>query len=188
VSTERLILEPSVRLLSISGSLRFVSSNTSVLSALPPVAPPGVEVCAYVGLASLPPFNPDLDTDEPPEPVRALRRQVGDCDGLIICSPEYAHGVPGALKNALDWLVGSLEFAGTPVALINVSPRSVHAQAQLREILTTMAARLIEPASITLDLTGRSLDAAAIAADPALSAQLQGAIARFVEAIRAIGD
>jgi len=176
-----------MRLLAVSGSLRTASSNVSALRAAALVAPAGVEIDCYAGLADLPAFNPDLDADEPPEAVQALRRQIGESDGLLICSPEYAHGVPGALKNALDWLVGSLEFSGTPVALINASPRSVHAQAQLREILTTMDARLVEPASITLDLSGpgRSLDAAAIAADPALSAQLREALEHLAEAIRA---
>jgi len=175
------------RLLAISGSLRAVSSNASVLHAAALAAPAGLEIALYTGLADLPAFNPDLDTDEPPEAVRALRRRIGECDGLLICSPEYAHGVPGALKNALDWLVSSLEFSGTPVALINASPRSVHAQAQLREILTTMDARLVEPASITLDLSGagRSLDAAGIAADPTLSAQLREALQHLAAAVRA---
>jgi len=181
--------EGNALVLAVCGSLRAVSSNASALRAAALVAPTGLEIGFYVGLADLPAFNPDLDTDEPPEAVWALRRQIGECDGLLICSPEYAHGVPGALKNALDWLVSSLEFSGTPVALINASPRSVHAQAQLREILTTMDARLVEPASITLDLSGpgRSLDAAGIAADPALSAQLREALQHLAEAIRAGG-
>ena len=173
------------RILAISGSLRAASSNASALQAMRLVAPAGIDVVLYTGLAALPPFNPDLDTDTPPEPVQALRREIGLCDGLLISSPEYAHGVPGMLKNALDWLVGSLEFGGTPVALIGTSPHSVHAPAQLREILSVMSARLIEPASITLDMPRRDMDAAAIAADPALSAQLRAALERLVEAIRA---
>jgi len=177
------------RLLAISGSLRAVSSNAAALRAAAAVAPAGLHIAFYTGLADLPAFNPDLDTDDPPETVRTLRRHIGKCDGLLICSPEYAHGIPGALKNALDLLVSSVEFSGTPVALINASPRSVHADAQLREILSTMDARLIESASITLDLSGpgRSLDAAGIAADPALSAQLREALDVFVEAIRVGG-
>ena len=59
---------------------------------------------------------------------------------LVIAAPEYAHGPPGALKNALDWLVASETFAGKPTALLNTSPRAFHAQASLREILSTMAA------------------------------------------------
>lgn len=177
-----------VRLLAISGSLRAVSFNTSLLQAAGLLAPGGVQVDLFTGLATLPPFNPDLDTDAPPPVVQAFRAEIGRSDGLLICSPEYAHGVPGVLKNALDWLVGSLEFAGSPVALINASPRSVHVVAQLREILSTMAARLVEAASITVDPSGRQLDAAAIAADPALSAQLREALSRMADAIEAVAQ
>ena len=111
-------------------------------------------------------------------------------DGLLICSPEYAHGVAGSLKNALDWLVGSLEFPGKPVALINASPRAVYSDAQLREILATMSARLIEEASVTAPIAGvgRNLDANGITSDPDLSAQLGEALRAFVEAIAAIKD
>jgi len=89
------------------------------------------------------------------------------------------------MKNALDWLVSSVEFPEKPVALINTSQRAVHSEAQLREILKTMSARMIDEASITLPLLGRNLDAAGIAADPILSAQLQFALNYFVAAIRA---
>jgi NAD(P)H-dependent FMN reductase len=174
-----------MRILAISGSLRSASSNTAALQAAALLAPAGVEIVLYTGLDNLPHFNPDLDTDQPPESVQALRREIGRADGLLISSPEYAHGIAGALKNSLDWLVSSFEFAGKPVALINASPRAVHAEAQLREILTTMAARLIDGASIALPLLGRGGDAAGIAADPALSAQLRTALAIFVDAIRA---
>ncbi|MEP7184262.1 MAG: NAD(P)H-dependent oxidoreductase [Rhodanobacter sp.] len=85
----------------------------------------------------------------------ALRQAVGQSDALLIACPEYAHGVPGAFKNLLDWLVGGLEFPGRPVALLNTSVRdSHHAQAALREVLITMSAVLIEPACITVPLSG----------------------------------
>src|SRR2546430_802254 len=107
-------------MLGISGSLRAVSSNTSVLQAIAAVAPAGVAITVYDRLADLPPFNPDLDRegDAPPAIVLDLRARIGAADALVISSPEYAHGVPGVLKNALDWLVSSLEFPGKPVALI----------------------------------------------------------------------
>ncbi|WP_304167276.1 NADPH-dependent FMN reductase [Phenylobacterium aquaticum] len=174
-----------MRLLALCGSLRAVSSNGSALVAAAQLAPAGVEVVIYPGLGDLPHFNPDLDTEAPPEPVLALRREIGMSDGLILSTPEYAHGLPGALKNGLDWLVSSLEFADTPTILINTSPASVHAPAQLREILTTMSARLVEAAFVTLNLRGRGLDAAGIAADPDLSAALAGGLERLVAAIAA---
>jgi NAD(P)H-dependent FMN reductase len=176
-----------MRLLAISGSLRKRSSNAAVLLAATRLAPPGVEIVLYDGLANLPPFNADLDTDRPPGSVLAFRQQIGECQGLLLCSPEYARGVAGAMKNALDWLVGSLEFPDKPVALINASQRAVHADAHLRLTLTTMSARLVEAASITLPLLGRDLDADGIVGDSALSARLRAALDSFARAIAEIG-
>src|SRR5579872_2188614 len=161
----------AMRILAISGSLRAQSSNSAVLGAAVRLVPVGMEMLVYRGLASLPHFNPDLDIDPRPGPVRELRAAIGACHGVLICSPEYARGVAGALKNALDWLVSDEGFAGKAVAVINTSPRASHADAQLRLTLATMAARLIEEASITLPLLGRDLDAAGIVADVELSVQ-----------------
>lgn len=177
-----------MRILAISGSLRAASSNTRALAALKLLAPAGVEVVIYDGLGDLPHFNPDLDGDDLPAAVAALRDEIGRCDGLVICSPEYAHGVAGSMKNALDWLVPSVEFPETPVALINASPRAEHAQAHMRETLAMMNARLVEPASVAVPLQGVSLGAEAIAADPDLGARLGAALAAFVSAISAMAD
>ncbi len=147
------------------------------------LAPSNVEIVLYTGLGDLPHFNPDLDTDSPPETVAALRHQVGRCDGLLICSPEYAHGVAGAMKNALDWLVSSLEFPGKPVALFNTSPRATHAQAHLRETLRTMSARLVDEASITIPFFGRTLDHIGIASDEDLAKPVRNAIENFARSI-----
>jgi len=175
-------------ILAISGSLRAQSSNTAVLSAAARLAPAGMEIVPYRGLATLPHFDPDLDTEDPPVAVRALRDEIGACHGLLISSPEYARGVAGTMKNALDWLVRSTEFPQKPVALINASPRAVHADAHLRLTLTTMSARLIEPASITLALLGRGLDADAIVRDPDLSSRLRVALEQFSEAIASLAS
>jgi NAD(P)H-dependent FMN reductase len=110
-----------------------------------------MELEVFTALGELPHFNPDLDGDErtPPAAVGALRARVSAADGLIISSPEYAHGVPGAMKNALDWLVSWPDFAGKPVLLWNASASGGRwAQAALVEILTTMAARVLVEASL----------------------------------------
>jgi chromate reductase len=172
-----------MRILAISGSLRTESSNTAVLVAAGRLAPPDWEVVLYDGLANLPHFNPDMDTDHPPAQVQALREQIGSCQGLLLCSPEYARGVAGTLKNALDWLVSSLEFPDKPVALINASQRATSADAHLRLTLTTMSARLVEAASITLPLLGRDLDADGIISDDILSERLRAALDCFARAI-----
>src|SRR5271156_3784510 len=154
-----------LRLLAVSGSLRHASTNTAVLEALADLAPDDIEVTLYRGLADLPAFNADNDEDDPPEQVRVFRSLVAYSAGIFIAAPEYAHGVPGALKNALDWLVASDAFPGKPVALINPAPRAFRAQAALRETLATMSARLVPEAFATLPLTGKSVDRRAILAD-----------------------
>jgi chromate reductase, NAD(P)H dehydrogenase (quinone) len=175
-----------MHILAISGSLRTGASNTTVLQAAALLAPPGVTITLYDGLGALPHFNPDLDSpdgDQLPEIVADLRKQIGHADGVLISCPEYAHGIPGSFKNLLDWLVGSTEFPGKPVALLNTSPMSVHAPAQLAEILTTMNARLIREASITVQPRNRGSSAGDIAADPELSIRLHNAILTLVGAV-----
>jgi chromate reductase, NAD(P)H dehydrogenase (quinone) len=156
-----------MRLLAISGSLRRASTNTAALEALARLAPGGVKVLVYRDLGKLPLFNPDDDIEDKPkpEPVETLRALADGSDALVIAAPEYAHGLPGALKNALDWLVASETFAGKPTTLINTSPRAFHAQASLREILSTMAARLIPEAFVSISLTGKAVTADDILAD-----------------------
>ena len=99
---------PPIRVLAISGSLRSASANTAVLRAAVALAPDDVAIALYDGLAELPHFNPDLDGDVAPPSVADFRRQLAAADGILISSPEYAHGMPGVLKNALDWLVRSM--------------------------------------------------------------------------------
>jgi chromate reductase, NAD(P)H dehydrogenase (quinone) len=169
-------------LFAISGSLRTNSANTAVLQAASLIAPPVVEITLYDGLGQLPHFNPDLDGDGVAPAVTDFRRRVQQADGVIFSVPEYAHGVPGTLKNALDWLVGSGEFVDKPVALFNASSRGAYAQAQLTETLTVMTARVLP--GVTLPLTGNRITAEQIAADPAMSAMLREALERFAASAR----
>jgi chromate reductase, NAD(P)H dehydrogenase (quinone) len=173
------------RIVAISGSLRAGSSNTAALRAAARLASKGVEIVMFDGIATLPFFNPDLDHDEVPAPVGALRALIGRADGILISSPEYARGVAGVLKNALDWLVGSQEFPNKPVALINTSPRATHALAALTLTLETMAARIAKDACVTLPLLGSTCDEFSIVADPTLADPLRQAMANFVAFIEA---
>jgi NAD(P)H-dependent FMN reductase len=174
-----------MRLLAISGSLRASSSNTAVLQAAARLAPPHVTIELYQRLGDLPHFNPDFDNERLPAIVGEFRALIGAVDGLLISSPEYARGVPGTLKNALDWLVGSYEFPNKFVALINASPRATHAQASLTTTLETMSARIVAEASVTLPLLGTTLGVEEIVASPELAAPLRRAIAAFVSTIEA---
>lgn len=173
----------ALRVLAISGSLRAASSNSAVLRVAARVAPPGVEVGVHPGLDSLPYFNPDLDRglDDPalPAQVRALRHEIARADGLMISSPEYAHGISGMLKNALDWLVGGPEMVDKRVALINTAPHATHAIAALAETLRTMSTRLVEDEWISIAVPrGHSDDA--LAAMPELAEPLRVALRRLI--------
>ena len=110
-----------MKILAISDSLRAASVNTEVLRAAGRLAPAGVTIGLFDGIGGLPFFNSDLEGEHLPQAVTGFRAAIGAADGLLISSPEYARGVPGALKNALDWLVGSFEFPHKCVALINSS-------------------------------------------------------------------
>ena len=175
-----------LRILAISGSLRKASTNTAALEAMARVSPSDVSLTLYRDLASLPPFNPEEDGEgvRPPEAVGAFRAAVGRSDALLIASPEYAHGIAGALKNALDWLVASDTFPGKPVALINAAPRAFHAQASLREVLSTMAARVIPEAFVSLSLTGRSVTVDDIVADADCARRLRESLVALSDALR----
>lgn len=115
-----------MRILAISGSLRAASSNTILLNAAAALAPENVEVVVYRGLGDLPHFNPHLDKGPVPPAVTDFRTQLGKSSGVIISSPEYAHGVPGVLKNGLDWLVASGELYVTNPWRFSVPRRLQH--------------------------------------------------------------
>lgn len=166
-----------MRLLAISGSLRSDSSNSSLIRAVGSLTPGAVDVHIFSGLAELPFFNPDLDVGLGPTAVAHFRDAIRKADALLISSPEYAHGVPGVLKNALDWLVGSGELIDKPVALINAAPRATHAYASLMETLTTMTARIVHEASITVAVSGRLKNEREICADPIVAPALRKALA-----------
>lgn len=174
-------------LLAISGSLRARSSNREVLRALVLLAPPGTTVVTYDGLATLPHFNPDDDGIGAvlPASVVALRQAVADCDALVISSPEYAHGVPGSLKNALDWLVSGPEMVDKPTGLLTASSHSSFVHASLAETLRTMSTLLIPAATRVVPLDGRRLSAEAIAADEALAGVIREALAALIQAAQA---
>ena len=175
-----------IRLVGVSGSLRRVSTNTALLRAAAVNVPDGVELNLYGGLADLPIFNPDLEEEPLPGPVADLRRMVMAADGLVFAVPEYAHGIPGGLKNALDWLVSGSEIPGKPVTFFHASPRSHASRAALEEVLRTMSARLFDGASLTIPLLGRDSEAIdAILGSDRNRAALRDALAAFASLIEA---
>jgi NAD(P)H-dependent FMN reductase len=166
-----------LRILAVCGSLRGLSSSGAVLDAAARLAPDHVRVERYGAIALLPHFNPDVEETALPREAADWRAAVAVADAVLIASPEYAHGVPGSLKNALDWLVGGPEFVDKTVAVINPSAHSSFAQAQLIETLRTMSGRVIDGASITLPSRPAGGNMSAILDDEGLSRMIREAVA-----------
>ena len=175
-----------LKILAISGSLSRSSSNTALLRAASRIGRKQSAIEVYERMSGLPLFNVDLDIDPAPESVVDFRARLGSSDGILISSPEYAHGISGVLKNALDWTVSSGEFYEKPVAVFNASPRATLAQASLTEILKTMGSRIVEEACITVPLLGKHLDPDGIVADAAIANSLRTAVRVLTQAISAM--
>ena len=173
------------KILAISGSLSRSSSNTALLRAAARLGSERAFIEVYEGMGALPLFNVDLDVDPAPAAVADFRHRLSACDAILISSPEYAHGLSGVLKNALDWTVSSGDFYEKPVAVFNASPRASIAQESLAEVLRTMGSRIVENASIAVPLLGKHLDADGIVADAEIAGTVRAALGVLADAIQA---
>jgi NAD(P)H-dependent FMN reductase len=171
------------RILLICGSTREGSSNSLALRKLHQLEQPGLSTENYDGLLAVPAFVPDLDPV--PGAVRDLLTRIADAHAVVFSTPEYAGGLPGALKNLLDWTVGGGELYQKPVAWLDVANpgRGDGARSQLRTVLGYVGARIVEPACLHLDL-----DRASTAATDAEARQLSAAGAALIAAINESTD
>ena len=174
--------DSSLRLLAICGSLRANSSNAALLQAATALAPADVNIEIYENMGALPHFNPD-DEGDVAATVADLRARVRAADGLLICTPEYVHGLPGSFKNLLDWLVSGGELWDKPVAVISVANRGAFANASLLEILKTLMARVSETASVEVPLGSNKVDVAGLLTDAEISAALRDSMMNLVSEI-----
>ncbi|WP_420595668.1 NADPH-dependent FMN reductase [Deinococcus sp.] len=171
-----------VRLLALSGSLRRESVNAALLHAAAQLFPPEVVVDFYSSHGNLPHFSPDIEAEAWPA-VEQLRTVVSAADGLLIACPEYAHGLPGSFKNALDWLVGGGELTDKPISVLNASARSIHGPPALLKILRTMGGVPVPPKAVVVNIP-RLSTAADILASPGTCAALSQAVESLVLAIQ----
>jgi NAD(P)H-dependent FMN reductase len=171
----------TIKLILISGSLRSGSVNTAVLRTAQAVA--GVDARLYDGLAGLPHFNPDDDPDGGPVPpsVAELRGLLRNADGVLICTPEYAGALPGALKNLLEWTVGGGDTYEKPVAWINASARADAAHQSLRAVLGYTGVDLVEVACRRVVVPRSAIGDDGLVSDPDLRAVI-------ADAVRALAD
>ena len=193
-------LSSPLRLLTFCGSLRKQSFNRMALEALQLRANTlfqnEIEIHIFDELGDLPFFNPDLELALETGDLSSLQTEeknlaalshlmhaMAQADGLIIASPEYAHGVTGLIKNTLDWLVSGESFVDMPLMLINTSIRAHHAQDALTEIVTTMSGRVIQEASLCLPLLGSQIRSTADLISSDLVGQLDNKLSLYVEAL-----
>jgi chromate reductase len=168
--TERLVPRDALQVVGIAGSLRRASYNRALLCAAQQLAPPSLRI-EIEELDGVPMFNADLDGASPPEAVTRLRQAVQAADALLLVTPEYNHGVPGVMKNAIDWLSQPLRQSALddkPTALMGASTGlagTARGQMQLRQafILTNTPAMLrpevlVGRAQEKFDGTGRLTD------------------------------
>jgi chromate reductase, NAD(P)H dehydrogenase (quinone) len=174
-------------LLLISGSLRAGSTNTAVLRTASEVAGEEVETILYGGMAELPHFNPDDDREGEPlhAAVAELRAQIAAADALLICTPEYAGALPGALKNLLEWTVGDGGTYRKPIAWINASGPAApsggaDAHDSLRKVLGYVHADIVEAACVRISLTRDAVGLDGTIGDPAAREEIAEAVAALV--------
>jgi NAD(P)H-dependent FMN reductase len=176
-------MRDQIKILAISGSLRTNSSNTNILRLLAMMAPENVQVSLYEGLGGLPHFNPVLDDENSSEPVKELRTLLSSSHGVIICTPEYAFGIPGSLKNALDWTVSTGEFTNKPVAVITASLGGDKAHAALLQVFTALSSRVDERATLLIPFIRTKVNERGEVIDPQTLASLQSLLQCFLAVV-----
>ena len=130
------------KIVALCGSTAKQSTNKLLIEAIKNLTTEKMIVHLFEGMEKLPHFNPDDDHDNPPKSITEFRELLGSADGILICTPEYAMGVPGTLKNAIDWTVSSMEFSHRPTALITASSLGQKGHHSLLETLHIIEANL----------------------------------------------
>lgn len=145
------------KVLAISGSTRKNSTNHRLLKAIEKISKNNFDVTCYDELALVPSFNPDEDNENVAKEVVRFRRLIRESDGVIICTPEYAHGVPGSLKNAIDWTVGTGEFSHKPTLLITASTDGKYGHPALLETLRVIEAENISELQLLIQFAATKI-------------------------------
>jgi chromate reductase len=174
-----------MKLLGISGSLRRDSHNSALLENVRELVDGAIELVVYDALKQVPPFDEDDESDPAPA-VDELRAAIADADAILFATPEYNASIPGQLKNAIDWAsrpVATAVLRNKPVAVVGVSTGmfgAVWAQAELRKVLATAGARVLED-ELPVPLAASQFDEAGRLVDEALRERLASIVSRLVE-------
>jgi NAD(P)H-dependent FMN reductase len=171
------------KILAISGSLRDGSSNTQLLKLLGGWMPENISYHIYQDMGKLPHFNPPAINEAVPDIVQELYRQTNEADAIIICTPEYAFGVPGSLKNLLDWTVGTGNFVDKPVAIITASSVGEHAHASLLTTIGVLSAKIVGGGTLLIPFVRSKMDMEGNVTDEGTLQQLRSVVDKLLSVI-----
>lgn len=179
-------MSTTIKVLAISGSTRQHSANSSIIKAITRLSEGLFDIQIYEGLATLAHFNPDHLNNVPAE-VSDFKAQLHHADAVLICTPEYAAGVPGVLKNAIDWTVSSMEFARKPVALITAGTSGKIAHRSLLDTLLLIEAKITAETQLVISSVRTKLGADNTITDPETLAKVQALIRELKVAVSGDG-
>lgn len=170
-------------ILAICGSTKKFSTNLNLIKAIENISIPFFNITIFEGLDKLPHFNPDLDIDPAPESVFNFRKLLMEADGVLICTPEYAMGVPGTLKNAIDWTVSSCEFSHKPVALITASSVGQKGHTALLETLKVIECNITDETQLLISFSKTKINDNSQITDPETKEKVDQVIQAFFKSI-----
>ncbi|MBB5638192.1 NAD(P)H-dependent FMN reductase [Pedobacter cryoconitis] len=170
-------------IVAISGSTRKGSTNHLLINAIKELTADIFNMTYFEGLIDLPAFNPDESFEHTPGSVLFFRALLKNADGILICTPEYAHGVPGTLKNAIDWTVSSAEFSGKPTVLITAATEGQYAHSSLLETLKVIEARNIENLQLLIPFAKSKINTAGEITEEKILREIESLMIRFKDTI-----
>ncbi len=180
------MIQRAISLYALCGSQRRSSASRRLLEALQLACPDGLRITISDLIGDLPIFNPDNEGERTPPAVEKFAAEIRKADGLIVSCPEYAHGIPGGFKNALDWLVSRDEVPFKPLMFAHASHRGDLVLAQLTDVLQTMSLTIVQDAFLRLPIAGKSDETqAAMLLEARESGLLSTSLNRFRQAIAA---
>lgn len=169
-----------IKILAIPGSLRANSSTHVVLHEIEKMLPSDVYFEIFDGVGGLPHFD---GSDEIPLPVKSFLEKLTAADGILICTPEYAFGVPGSLKNALDWTVGTMEMNNKPTALITASTGGERGHESMLHTLTALSTQVADGSSLLISFIRSKIKEERIV-DESVKQSIQAVINSLIATIR----
>ena len=169
------------KVIAISGSTRHHSINHALIKAIADLATHSFDITIYNGIGKLPQFNPDDDTVAVASEVSDFRQQLNVADGIIICTPEYARGVPGSLKNAIDWTVSSSQFPHKPTLLITASTDGTYGHKALLETLKAIEAGNIDNLQMVIQFAKTKISIDGRITDENTLTEVKRLIGNFIE-------